>query len=374
MPPRGGHSCVAVAAYVKPLGSFRFRAAKPTPPPRVFIRRHPSSLCRVDFCSMTIAGHATEVPDSEDELFSSSPEALPDGRAIDQLDGTVEECSRDASSQAGDFSDPFEDTAAEHTANPRVDERRIALADVRSLDSVARADHGSDVLRQYANELRVSHQHASSLTDTCDPSNQLSSVPTNPASLHVFNRQEHAAEAETASCGGEKEPVIPGEESVFNPAVGTANTASFPSCVNDHSPTTDSKLLTHNQHPVLPSVEDVNDSAYSEIAPPRNNSPKPTVTKDRGCSCPLSVSPTDPTSSSNEHILRRYSVKYGRTPDHRNCPVQYLKIAFNQRYQLSRIQPYRLAGSSWSILVGNCPWLLLNRPHHVSNSSSGSML
>jgi hypothetical protein len=300
----GGHSCVAVAAYVKPLSFLplpsrqanttilRVRRCQP------FLSHHLCGRVRqqcASICDMAIAERATQVPDSEDELFTSSPEVLPDG-TIGQLDGTAEERPRDASSRAGGL-DPLEETAAEHTANPRGDEQTTASADVRSPDSVARAN------QQYPNKLQVSHQHASSLTDTCDSSNQLSSVPTNSSSLHVFNGQKHTAETEPASRGDGKEPIIPDEESVLSPVVETANAASSRSGPNHQPPTTDGKLLNHSEHPI--------DSAYSEIAPPRNNSLDPPDTKDRDCSCPPSFSPTGLASSSNGHALRRSTTTDG---------------------------------------------------------------
>ncbi|KAF2446462.1 hypothetical protein P171DRAFT_430613 [Karstenula rhodostoma CBS 690.94] len=312
---------------------------------------------------MALAGRVTKIPDSEDEPFTSSPEALPDD-AISQLDGTAEERPQDAPSRGGGFPNLLKDTdmnkAAEYTASTCNDEQQVALDGVHSLGAVARANPESDMLQQYANELEISHQNVSSLTDSCDSSNQHASAPTNSSSLHPLNKQGIAAE--TAPSGSEKEQIIPADESALNPAVKTPNAASSSTCANHDSTTTDIKLFNYNDQLVLPPVEDAIHPAYSGIAAavsalegglpdtqptgqdptgrlsvegapssqpghpkephlssyagesgPQNNSIDSGDTKGRGCSCPPSLSPAESSSSSNDHAPRRSTTAYAAT-------------------------------------------------------------
>lgn len=214
---------------------------------------------------MVIAGHVTAVPDSEEELFSSSPAALLDGTG-GQLDGTADERPRDASSQRGGSPNLLEvfdvNKTAERTANTCNNEQQLALDDVHSLESVARANLESDML---ANELAISLPNASSRTDTCDSSSQHPSAPTKSSPVHNLNKQENAAE--TASGGG-KEPIIPFDESGLDPAINTPSVlASASTCANHDSTATDTKLLNHDDQLVLPPLEDTHHPACSGITP-----------------------------------------------------------------------------------------------------------
>ncbi|KAL5388920.1 hypothetical protein DPSP01_002627 [Paraphaeosphaeria sporulosa] len=304
---------------------------------------------------MAIAGRVTEIPDSEDEPFTSSPEALPDG-TVGQQDGTAEERLQDASSRGGCFppllgnSDVIK--PSEYTANTCNDEQQSALDDAQSHNAVTPANPEYDMLHQYANELQISHRNVPLLTDIRDSSNQHASAPTNSSPVHILNKPEDAAE--TASSGSMKEQIIPAGESVSKPTVKTPYAAPSRTCVINDFIAMDNDLLTHDEQPVLPPVADAVCTSYYGIASTvstlegglsdtqptgqtqtnllpaegdplsqyglpkkphsalyigesgiQNNSVNYSDTKGRGCSCPPSLSPADLSSLSNDHASRR---------------------------------------------------------------------
>ncbi|KAF9733678.1 hypothetical protein PMIN06_006519 [Paraphaeosphaeria minitans] len=301
-----------------------------------------------------------EIPDSEDDPFTSSPEAFPDG-AVGQLDGTAEERPQDASSRGGDFptllGNPDVIKPAEHTPKTCNDKQQASLDDAQLLNAVAPANPESDMLHQCANELQISHRNVSSLTDIRDSSNQHSIAPTNSSSVQTLSKPENATE--TASSGSVKEQIIPADESVLKPTVETPYAASSPSCANNDSTAT---ALNHDGQLVLPPVEDAVHPAYYGIAstvstveggspdtqPTRqtstdllpaegdplsqyglpmkshlgsyaggsgahNSSVNSNDTEGGGCSCSPSLSPADSSTSSNDHAPRRSTTTGGET-------------------------------------------------------------
>jgi hypothetical protein len=215
-----------------------------------------------------IMGRFTEIPDSEDELFTSSPGAPPHGY-VSQFDGTADARPLDASSLGGGSPELLAGTAVnpptEHPAKTCNDEQSVVLDGSHSLHAVAPASSDSGILEPMVNELGVPYRNASSLTDSCDSSNHLASALTDLPPLHNLNKQEYAAEV--TSEDGDKEQSPPAEENVSSPMDEMLYRASSPTSANRDSIATNNKLLDLDGQPLLPPVEDDTDPVYSEAVP-----------------------------------------------------------------------------------------------------------
>lgn len=209
----------------------------------------------------------TEIPDSEDELFTSSPAALPYG-PVSQLDGTTDARPQDASLPGGGSPDLPESATvnprSEHPAKRCIDEQPAVLNSNSSLDAGAPVNPESDLLQPSEHELHVSNQNASSLTDSCESFNHLSKALTELPHAHILNKPYAA---ETASNDGEKEQSTSDGESVSSPMIETSYGAASPtSAIRD--PIAANKTPSGCEHqPVLPLVENDTDSVRSEIPP-----------------------------------------------------------------------------------------------------------
>ncbi|KAL1608464.1 hypothetical protein SLS60_003406 [Paraconiothyrium brasiliense] len=184
---------------------------------------------------MAFARRVIEVPDSDDEPFTSSPEA-PLYSACGQLDGTIEEPPQDASARAGGSFDRTDDNDTNRVA--RHDEQPVAR----------------DALQENTTDLKLSRQHTLSLTDTCDSYNWRPSVPTDLSALQILKEQEHTPAS--ASGGNVKEPVTETDQSTFHPSIETPNTTSDASCADQHTLAADTQLLNHDEPSVLSSIQD----------------------------------------------------------------------------------------------------------------------
>lgn len=217
---------------------------------------------------MAVANGVTEVPDSEDEPFTSSPEAYPYGTQC-QLDGTVEEPPNDAPSLAGDppkqpgGRDAY--MCAERNGNWRIE---VMPGDTQSLVTVVRADPLSEALQLNANEPKSPHQYASSLADTCDFSNQNSSVPTGPSSLQIFNQQHYVAAP--AFGYGDKASTPAAKKTAFDPAIADSDKSLPPDsscCIDQHGLAADSMHSSEDMRQLVPSLADTVENAYIDVVP-----------------------------------------------------------------------------------------------------------
>ncbi|KAJ4354089.1 uncharacterized protein N0V89_005822 [Didymosphaeria variabile] len=302
-----------------------------------------------------------EVLDSEDEPFTSSPEA-PLNSAVSQLDGTVGEPPQDAPARAGSSVNRTEDSHAYKVAEH--DEQPVALSDTQSNENIARTNPQCDALQENTTDLNLPHQHGPSLTDTCGSSNWHSSVPTDLSSLQISKSPE------PASGGNVKGPITETEESNFHPTVETSNATSDASYANQHTLAADTQLLNDDEPSVLSSMKNTVESASLEAAhtvstlegglptiklaehgeagllhlegepllqdhqaersqsSPRagenaqRDSTDPYDVDFRGCSLPPSLTPGDISSSANERLLKRSTTTERAFPITRRVPYK----------------------------------------------------
>ncbi|KAJ4302686.1 hypothetical protein N0V90_001575 [Kalmusia sp. IMI 367209] len=144
---------------------------------------------------MAIGEGVAEVPDSEEEPLTSSPDMFPDSTVKDPITTSTEEPLQKASPEANWPRQGSENTDsngfAKHYEKSRGNEQHILLRHVASPEIISQTNAQLEPLPQTTDELETTHEHASDLGNMGDSFNQQSSLLTKHSSVqHSDNEQK----------------------------------------------------------------------------------------------------------------------------------------------------------------------------------------
>lgn len=301
--------------YRKPPSLSFFRQVNICQQPSVAADSHPRHI------AMAIEKRINEVPDSEEEPLSSSPEAPPDDACV-QLDGAADEQPRKTSPPGAGGSlvkseeDDDEDKVTKSPQALRDDNHQAMPSDTGPLETIKQANAQSNAFQQHVHGLKSSSDYACVfVTDTCNSSDQQSSVPpTEPASLQtVYNEQGHTPGLIPNTLGNTSDAVNDESASIW-----TEDQLKALHVEKGPDPQQEETLPLHQTCEAgnLQCFEDAKENAHEDDNHSR-------VEMGRGASCPPESNPQNGSYPKSGHALKRFittdgTYRDGQTKQHTN--------------------------------------------------------